>query len=268
MVTDAPKNRWYQFSLRTLLVVMLLSCFGFAWIGWRMQRARDNRARMADAAEAVAAIEKLANTVEFEYEELRPRTWLESQFDDPGGSDDPVGVLNITIVDLGWSSVSDADLTHLTAMKSLQSLWLRNTQTTDAGLINVTGLTNLEDLFLNENQITDAGLEHLKGLTNLQCLGLGGTRITDAGLEHLRGLTNLRGLFLGKTKVSDVGLEHVKGMKGLQYLGLDRTNVTDAGLEHLKGLTNLQTLSLQETKVTDAGVQKLQQALPNCTISH
>jgi len=37
---------------------------------------------------------------------------------------------------------------------------------------------------------------------------------------------------------------------------------------HLKGLTNLEQLHLLGTKVTAGGVKKLQQALPNCDISH
>ena len=51
-------------------------------------------------------------------------------------------------------------------------------------------------------------------------------------------------------------------------LGLDDTKVTDAGLVHLKGLTKLEVLVLRRTKVTPAGVKQLQQALPNCKITH
>ena len=40
------------------------------------------------------------------------------------------------------------------------------------------------------------------------------------------------------------------------------------GLFHLKGLTELEELTLYGTKVTAAGIKQLQQALPNCKISH
>jgi hypothetical protein len=44
--------------------------------------------------------------------------------------------------------------------------------------------------------------------------------------------------------------------------------VTDTGLEHLRGLTQLQLLYLGGTQITDEGVKKLQEALPNCEITH
>jgi len=63
-------------------------------------------------------------------------------------------------------------------------------------------------------------------------------------------------------------LEDIKDLPGLFGLELTDTQVTDEGLEHLKGLTNLSSLDLRSTEVTDEGVKKLQQALPNCRITH
>ena len=93
-------------------------------------------------------------------------------------------------------------------------------------------------------------------------------KVTDADLLHLKGMTDLKQLVLLGTTVTDAGLAHLKGLKKLENLNLAATKVTDAGLVHLKGLTNLTTLSLADTAVTDAGVKQLQQALPNCKISH
>ena len=63
-------------------------------------------------------------------------------------------------------------------------------------------------------------------------------------------------------------LKHVKELTNLAYLDLSETQIADAGLDDLKGLTNLAFLDLREAQVTDEGVKKLQQALPNCEISH
>ena len=105
-----------------------------AWIGWRMHRAKENRDRTAAVVGAVVAIEKLGGEVTSEYEEMRPPTWLERQFDDPGDADDPVGVLKVTDVDLGLTKVTDAGLKHLKGLKSLRSLNLQGTKVTDAGV--------------------------------------------------------------------------------------------------------------------------------------
>ena len=224
-----PKRRWYQFSLRTLLVVMLVSCIGFAWIGSRMKQARENRDRVAAVEETVAAIEKLGGEVTSEYEDRRPQSWLEKQFDDPGSADDPVGDLKVHRIDLSQTGRG----------------------ITDAGLEHLKGMTNLEVLDLGYcRNITDAGLEHLKNLKNLQVLELNFTNVTDAGIGHLKGLANLQSLNLFHTTVSDAGLEHLKGLKNLQCLIL-----AEAG-----------GIVFWETKITDEGVKKLQQALPNCEI--
>ncbi len=77
-----PKRRWYQFRLKTLLIAVTVAAFG-CWVQYRRLRARENRDRVAAEKEWLS---------DHSYWELRPQTWLEEQFDDPGGADDPVGV--------------------------------------------------------------------------------------------------------------------------------------------------------------------------------
>ena len=175
-----PKRRWYQFSMRTLLVVVVVFC---VWLGIRVQRARTNRARVAAVEEAVAKITKLGGEVysnrNFFYQSSRPDggrrvqqrspTWLEELFHDPGGPDDPVEVLVVREVTFYSTKVTNAELGHLK------------------------GLTNLQVLTLGNTQITDAGLERLKGLTKLETLYLGGTKVTDEGVKKLQqALPNCR----------------------------------------------------------------------------
>ena len=243
---DIPKRRWHQFSLKTLLIVMVLSTAGVGWLGVRSQRARQNRARVAtsekEIKKAVAAIEGLGGTVKTDYENLRPQTWLEQQFDDPGDSDDPVGIKKVTTINLSRSKVTDADLVYLKEMPHLQSL------------------------DLSETHVTDAGLANLEGLTALESLDLTYIWLTDAGVKHLRKLTNLKELNLSRSIVSDVGLEHLKEMKNLKRLDLSYTKVTDAGQVHLSHFAKLESLHLYSTGVTGEGEMRLQQALPECEV--
>ena len=280
-----PKGRWYQYSLRTLIAVTLVSCVAFGgWLQFRRDRAAENRERVTAVekaiGKAVAEIEEMGGYVESEHKQLRPQTWLEELFDDPGASDDPVGVLHVSSVDLRLSDVTDDGLEHLRVLTHLKRLNLDGaptvidpggpyfddvpdiysfftTNVTDAGLEHLKDLTNLEDLNLTGAKVTDAGLKHLKKLTNLQDLDLTATKATNAGLKHLKGLTRLVVLNLDGTKVSDPGLEQLKELTNLKKLALRDTNVTDAGLEHVKGLTNLKELNLWSTNVTDAGLLHL-----------
>lgn len=134
--TPSPnaKRRWYQFSMRTLLLVILVFVVGVGWIGIRMNRAKENRDRVAAVEEAVTAIEKLGGEVTSTYHEGRSQTWLEEVFDDPGGPEDPAVILLVTKVDLTATMVTDAGLRELTGLTSLQELYLGVTKVTDAGL--------------------------------------------------------------------------------------------------------------------------------------
>jgi hypothetical protein len=187
-----PKRRWYQFSLLTLLVVMLFSCCVFAWIGPRMRQARENRDRVAtsekETKKAVAEIETLSGgEAKSMYQKLRPQTWLEKQFDDPGDADNPVGVLKVSGVALCGYGVGDADLEYLKELTSLQELYLSGTEVSDAGLEYLKGgLSILQTLDLSNTEVTDTGLEHLKGLTSLQELNLANTNVTAEGVEKLQ----------------------------------------------------------------------------------
>ncbi|MBI85873.1 MAG: hypothetical protein CMJ81_21975 [Planctomycetaceae bacterium] len=162
-----------------------------------------------------------------------------------------------TQLELSRWNATDAGITHLRELTSLQRLDLLDTGVTDAGLEPLGTLKNLQVLHLPD-QITDAGLVHLKGLTNLKELHLP-ELITDAGLGHLAGMVHLQRLFLTGTGITDAGLAHLAGLPRLQKLLLTNCQIQGAGLLHLKTLTNLNGLSLSGSGIGDAGVLHLRQ---------
>lgn len=235
-----PKHRRFQFSMRTLIVLLVVGCAVFGLIAARMNKARKNRERVAVVEMAIAEIEKLGGGwAEFEYAENRPEAWHERSFDDPGDPDDPVRIWILRVDCRELTEAGLEQLKELTIGEYLSNLFFTNV--TDAGLERLNKLANLEELNLyDSNMITDAGLEHLKGMTNLTRLWLRNTKVTDTGLMHLKGLTNL------------------------EYLNLSGTNVTKSGLKHLTGLKKLEWLRLENTQVTDGGLNYLRRALPFC----
>ena len=232
-------RRRFQFSIRSLLLFVVVVAVVCSWLAVKMQQARRQR-------EAVEAVEKGDGWADYDYE-------IDADGNSLPGTPEPSGpswLRNLLGVDflsdvrqLDYDRATDAELMHLKGLTSLEILRFFGAQFTDTGLMHLEGLTSLETLRFDTTQVTDAGLVHLKGLMSLQHLSLEGTQVTDAGMVHLKELTSL------------------------ESLDLSYTQVTDAGLVHLKGLTSLTWLRLRWTPVTDAGVQDLQEALPNCEIS-
>jgi hypothetical protein len=247
---EKPKRRWLQFSLRGLLLLMVLIAVP---LGWTMNKMRQQR-------DTVDGLLKMNYRVvyRFDYESPIVLHWLRQLLGE-------YAVRSVVTV-IGGSQATDAGLVHLQSLAQLQSLNLHGTQITDAGLAQLLGLPRLTDLNVGETQVTDAGLVHLRALPQLTELDLSYTRVTDAGLVSLQGLAQLQSLNLHGTQVTDAGLVHLKGLTCLTNLRLAGAQVTDFGLVQLRGLTQLRSLNLDGTQTTDAGVQKLQRALPNLQI--
>jgi hypothetical protein len=253
-----PKLRWYQFSLKWLLVVMTLLGVGpGAYVAYEQNKARKQIA-------AAEAIQKLGGHI-----------ISGDVFGDDEGTGRSVGmrwILGDNRYERTWcvnfsqnSAVTDADLVHLQPFHQLNVLDLAGTQVTDAGLLQLSALRELRSLDLTNTRVTDAGLSHVAELKEMGRLDIEGTRITDDGLAVLETLPNLETLCLNRTQVTDAGMVHLVGTTILR-LDLRGARVTDAGLVVLARKPNLEEVYLASTMVTDTGTQRLQKALPKLKI--
>lgn len=173
-----PERRWYQFSLRALLLVMLVVCFGLAPVAYEQQKAIRQQA-------AVAAIQKLGGRVEYDPSLPSRSAWQRILL-----GDDSYG--NATGLDLSQTRVTDAELAHIRELPRLRWLAVSETKATDAGLVHLGGLTRLQNLNLGETQVTDAGLVHLHRLQQLGVLSVQRSQVTDSGVKGLqKSLPNL-----------------------------------------------------------------------------
>ncbi|MCC6123815.1 MAG: hypothetical protein IT426_02550 [Pirellulales bacterium] len=234
--------RWYQYRLRTLLIVMTVLA---AWMAFVSHRARQQKL-------AVDRIKALGGTLWYDYQKLKGKPWNHS--DDKIPPPGPAWLRNfigedyfqtVVTVDLSKAAVTDDDLAVLE------------------------NLTELEGLYLTDPNITGKGFAHLKTLKKLKGLGLWNTSIDDAGLANLEGLANLRQLCLDGTKITDAGTVHLQDLTQLEdWLGLTDTPITDRSLQYFKNFKKLQNLNLLRTNVTERGVRELKKALPNTIISY
>lgn len=109
---------------------------------------------------------------------------------------------------LAATNFGDSELARLAPLAAnLRWLDLTGTSVSDAGLAHVAAMKNLTRLYLARTPVSDAGLAQLAGLTELQYLNLYGTPVTDAGLAHLKPLAKLRQVYLWQTQVTTNGVK-------------------------------------------------------------
>ena len=270
------KARWCQFSLRTLLLFILVCSLAMSALSVRLDHARKQRA-------AVNAICARGGSVQYDYNSFSggsPDSW-EYDYDGPSPNmpslyfctperiraqeREPLGPRWLRSVlgdDLFRAPVAaqvydDVQLAHLKRLTRIRELDARGETITDAGLGNLKDMSQIEGLILECPNVTDAGLEKLRVLVQLKRLCLAWSRASDAGFGNLEGLAKLEMLALQKTQITGAGLQHVASLTALRRLNLRGTRVTDTGLRHLAALTRLQSLDLADTPITDAGIRHL-----------
>jgi hypothetical protein len=208
MQTDPPKadppkrkRRWFQFSLRSLMILMLLVGIGMAiWIVPIKKRAERQQA-------AIKAIVNDGGLVTYDYQENQPANrsgFVKAEPPGPGwlrkllGDDYFANVVTVRVR-------TDAGLKELSGPKHLKGLirpyndrftsvnskgqrisHIDATQITDIGVRQLQDLNELEYVDLSDTGITDAGLDYFKGKSHLQMLNLSGDQISDAGVNDLQ----------------------------------------------------------------------------------
>lgn len=177
------KHRWFQYNLRTLLVVTVLASIGMSWLAVMVERARRQ-------GEALTVIKRLGGHVTYDFQYDASGMYL-PQAKPPG----PVWLRSILgddlfekaiCVDLSSPQVADANLQVLEQLPHVEVLSL-GPNVTDSGLQHVKRLARLRSLSIYyDNEVTDAGLENLKGLTRLRRILCDSANVTDEGVARLQ----------------------------------------------------------------------------------
>ena len=238
-MSHAPptRHRWFQFGLRTALVVVAVIAIVLAWHMRNFNRQRS----------AIARVLQLGGRVTYDYQLVPKANGLNSHVSDskPSALGSWLGVdhvQDLSSVDLAQTNVTDDDLRLIVRVRSLHGVDLQKTK------------------------LTNSLLERLKSLSDLQFLNLHDTRVDDQCLEYILCHKHLRLLQLSKTDFSNAGLGRLGELTELVWMDLSETRLSDEGLEHLSGLKKLEWLVLWGTSVTPKGVERLRTALPSATI--
>lgn len=141
-------RRWLQFSLRKLLITLLVI---FSFFGYCADRIHRQRA-------SVAAIKKLGGNVLYVSPADRGFHGSE-QLAEWLGRDT---VARVRHVFFGGCPIQDDDLACLAGLPHLDTLTLTSTPVTDEGLIYLGRLKHLSFVDLRFTQVTTAGVERLR----------------------------------------------------------------------------------------------------------
>jgi hypothetical protein len=211
VVEAHPKRRprrFFQFSLRTLLVFVLLVSIGMSWLGVKLDRARRQR-------EAVIAVGRWGGSVAYSD---GGGFYTDARFDAPGWR---------------WSTpMWMRDLLGHDAFRYVISVRLN--WNCESALPLLESFPRMQLLDLTDTDVTDADLRYVRDLTELRTLYLHGTKVGDDGVVHLRSLEKLRIVSLNGTEVTDAAIEHLCGLAELTYVSLERTQVTPEGVAKLQ----------------------------------
>ncbi len=272
-----PARRWFRFSLRSLLLLVAVLAIPLGWLGWKVNRARNQRI-------VVTELQKLNAQFIYDYQIVIKNGWLtKSNLSSPGpkwltellGNEFFTDVYCVTVDDpkatnetialiaklpgvegvnlTSRTGITDVGLVHFAEMHNVDGVKLVSDRITGSGLVHLTSLKRLKRLWASR-WITDDALEHISKLERLELLHLfEAVQISDRGLAHIAKLRNLRELIIGSGDSDESGVQ-------------DCMNVSDEGLANLYALTNLEYLSLNTTEVTQVRRDNLRKALPNCRI--
>ena len=136
------KRRWFQFSLRSLLLAMLVFGCAFGWIAHERQRAWEGQ-------QAFEAIRKAAAESRRDKSSTRP-PWINAIL-----GDDSYEYLDWIL--LGGPLVTDQTIKYLPHFRRAQHLFLSETQVTDAAWAVIVRLPELESLSIVVSNISDNG---------------------------------------------------------------------------------------------------------------
>jgi hypothetical protein len=183
MSDTKPQRRWFQYSLRALLVFVTLCAILCSWLAVKLQQAKRER-------ETAEKIENLG-TVVYDWQ-IDVNGAIRANAEPPG----PIWLRNLLGEDFFQSVIAVA--------------FVEDPQNMDATLEDLRGFSQLQELSLPGTSVTDAGLKHLKGLNQLRRLDLCSTHVTDSGLTNLKGLSQLQELYLDRTQVTDAGVKKLQ----------------------------------------------------------
>jgi hypothetical protein len=282
-------QRWFQISVRTLLVLVTLAAIAAGAWRWYTEPFRRQRHAMAAIEKAGGSYETVPGGPAWLRRVVGESSFQNVVFVNVADCGDPAEyidyVVNLPALEtlvVGGQSFADEHLQQFHAVATLQGVVLDCTEVSQAGLAALRDALPKVEIYESQCRaiaaIESAGgkLQSFKGRKpagpNLSHPRLVQRleqkwfeepthayliKCRDVDVPPVTRLARLQSLVIDGGQVTDDGIAHLRSMTHLHSLILDRVQITDNGLAHLKGLTQLGSLGLGWTKITDRGLESL-----------
>jgi len=276
------RRQRFQFSLRTVLILIFLISLPLGGFAWRLQRARTQRVN-------IIALENLGGSVTH-------RAGMDWASDDwysrcENWAYDCLGKDFFLDVTVAWVKAEDRKqaeqaLASLRQFPELESLIIRSDHirisevsllpclpelrllaikgsggTTDYPPDDLRPLDEAENLYnlvIDKYPMRHETLDVLQKKHRLRRLELSGPHVNDHLLAGLGPLDNLDELTLKQTSITDDGLRHLAGLRQLRILTIENAPIQGRGFAALENLSALRSLDVTSTRFDDEGMPALQ----------
>jgi hypothetical protein len=239
-VRSRARRRWWQYSLRLLLVFVTLFACATAWLGMHVRRCQ----REERVTRYLANLNAQVN-VGYGSPFRDDNTWEGEAFFQGGPA---------------WlRKLLGVDIYRTVTCLNCYARGNRFSYARDAD-----GRLRIEREYVSG--LTDKDLQAVGQLAHLRYLQLETHPVTDRGVRHLAGMSELRVLILGNTAISDEAVRVVAALPQLRELNVSRTDVTDACLDYLAQSRSLRKLDVTMTNVSKEAVESFRRRLPGCEV--
>ena len=240
-------QRFFQVSVRTLLILTTFVAIGMAFWTRVSQRAREQR--IATARTLALGGKMTARETYQAWPWLR--TAVGKEF-----------FQEVVDVNLNETLATDADLELIGKLRGIKSLSVVGAMPRHCGLMP-TLEQNPQHL---PSQITSEGIRRLGLQRTMKTARFAHTPITDAALETIVLWPQLELLDLHNTEITSRGIQHLQKLGELKELDLSSTGIDDDAVPALCQMGSLRKLDIQSTAVSGEGILRLREALPGCDL--
>lgn len=254
--TQRPRRRWFQFSLRTMIVATAIFCTLLAT--WIIPSERQRRACKKLYEQGGTYSFPFENNVKyFEIQQLRsgndPYPWYRHYFNS-------VSRVNI-------HNLSDIDWGAFPRLESLSSEILRNSSSQDMDQFVATLARHnrlLKELSLYQAEIQLGSMDHLPSFSKLEKLNIVQSDLWNCSLDPIASLQELREINFSKTIVQDREIAKLKNLPNLKKIHVEMPSKSADLLKILcdfRNLTEVTVLIGPESKSKTISIERMREIL-------